>query len=142
MKAFYLLALIIILAGCGELVNPERETSTSYDINRSDNDKFVPIFGVEKKHGTKKYPVLNVLNNRIIESIQNPHLVQGINKRSVLYQSDLPVSMINLDIGFYYVGRYVEDGCTTKMYKKEYEISWLYIHVDCKGNRSKYHKDK
>ncbi len=68
--------------------------------------------------------------------------MQGINKRSALYESDLPVSMINLDVGFRLVGRYIEDGCLTKMYKKEYEISWLYIHVDCKGNRSKFHKDK
>ncbi len=138
MKTFYLLALIIILSGCGERVNPERETS--YGIDRSD-DEFIPVFGVEKKHDAK-YAVLSALNNGVIKSTQNSGLVRKINKRSVLYEPDLPVNMINLDIGFYYVGRYVEDGCTTKMYKKEYEISWLYIHVDCKGNRSKFHKDK
>ena len=52
------------------------------------------------------------------------------------------INEISLDDGFKYAGQYYEDGCRTKMYKKEYEVTFLYIHVDCKGNRSKYHKDK
>lgn len=135
MKAFYLLALIIIFTGCGELENPGQEASNLSNIKI--RGQFIPNFSAVKKNDAK-----TVLNRGVIESVRKPRPVQGINIKSALYESNLPVNMINLDIGFYYVGRYIEDGCLTKMYKKEYEISWLYIHVDCKGNRSKYHKDK
>ncbi len=64
MKAFYLLALIIILFGCGELVNPEREAP--YGIDRSDNDKFIPVFEIGGKSEAAKYTVLSALNNRAI----------------------------------------------------------------------------
>ncbi len=39
-----------------------------------------------------------------------------------------------LDEGFELKGHYGEKGCEGRIYRKEYQVSWLYAFVDCKNN--------
>ena len=113
--------LSLILLGC----NGERENSATHTgliINAAayaDKD-FVPEFD-------------NVRKSELFIEIKPEIKYEA--KRVDEY--DLPVKKIDLDNGFRHTGNYVEDGCAWKIYKKGFEVSWLYIHVDCKGNRLK-----
>ena len=58
-------------------------------------------------------------------------------------EPEKPADEIRLDSGFREVGHYEDPiGCPWTIYKKEYQVTWLYIHVDCKGNRIKIHREK
>ncbi len=143
---------IFALVGCGEREYPERTTGLSKVEVVSNDDSFMPVFKVDKDENEEVEPVskeieenelMIQLESEIFEDLPDEEeITPDIIERAKNYEPEKPVNEINLDNGFKYVGRYVEDGCLTKMHKKEYEISWLYIHVDCKGRRSKYHKNK
>ena len=143
MKILYLLGLILFVIGCGELENPgnKRKDVFTSSITGREPEVFTPNFDEVKKRQIeiKVKPEFNILGE---EADKEPELTQDIIERSARYDPNLPVNEINLDIGFRSVGSYTEDGCLVTMYKKEYKVTWLYIHVDCKGNRIKIHKDK
>ena len=134
MKTLFALMTVFLIGCNGEIETPRQEVTSKINdviVVRSNNDDFTPVFDEVKKRQiqVKISP----------EILEDKEITQDIIERSAAYE---PVGEINLDNGFRYVGQYYEDECWTKMYKKEYEVTWLYIHVDCNGNRSKYHKDK
>ncbi len=61
MKTFYLLALVVIFVGCGEL--EKQKTLTVSDIrDSSNNNDFVPVFGAEND------PKINTAFNVLLSS--------------------------------------------------------------------------
>ena len=139
MKLIPIIILIIFFSGCnGELEHPVQkviniQAAQIKEVKQIPKEKFKPIFHTKKQ----------IIEEEYIPAEKEQGLTEDIIKRSEKYNElMMPVKEIDLDIGFRYVGPYVEDGCKWKMYKKEYKVTWLYIHVDCEGNRIKIHKDK
>ncbi len=148
MRPLYLLILIISLTGCGELEG-QREFKETKIPSPKTNEQYISNDDFSKlvKEDLEKEDVKIVIKPRIKHELGNTLANQGLTqdfiKRSEnFYPPIVSVYDLNLDDGFKYVGQYVEDGCLTKMHKKKYQVTDLYIHVDCKGKRSKYNKDK
>ena len=164
MRSFYLLLLIVAFVGCGELENPRQKTfslpctkptkiseyraASALKVlkkinkkNKKKSQKKAIKSKVIRAKKAKKRAVKPVILTKATENLINQGLTQDIIDRSAKYKQNVSTHKSGL-IGFKEVGSYIEDGCLTKMHKKEYKLSWLYIHIDCKGNKTKYHKDK
>ena len=137
------LLLLIFLIGCGE---PVRERSTAHTSKLTDrdiaNENFVPEF--DKVRKSEIFVAIEPdIEPESSNYLEEQGLTQDIIERSKNYSPPYKsVYDIDLDDGFKYVGRYIEDGCLVKMHKKSYRVRDLFIHIDCKGNRIKIHKDK
>lgn len=130
MRLKYLI-LIIFLIGCnGEIEYPSQQLIIKSKEIKSESN-FTPIFG--KADPVKKEDLK-------IELKSNFGLIKE--KPESEPELDMEVSMINLDIGFREVGHYKEDGCDWIVYKKKYQVSWLYIHESCVGKRIKFHMER
>ncbi|MCK5612204.1 hypothetical protein KAR91_60595 [Candidatus Pacearchaeota archaeon] len=134
----------LILIGC----NGEKERSSAYTSKFTDrivgeiSEDFVPEFDNVRK-SELFVDIKPEIEPEIDKSLSDHGFAQDIIGRNVGYTQNMePVNDINLDDGFRLVGHYGEDGCLWKIYKKEYEVSWLYIHVDCEGNRLKLQRGK
>lgn len=141
MKLSYLL-LLILLIGCGDPVRERRTTHTGVIGAAEGSKDFIPEFDNVRKSEVF-IAIEPEVESEIDPLLKEQGLTQDIIERSEEYTRNMvPINDINLDDGFRLVGHYGEDGCLWKIYKKEYEVTWLYIHVDCNGNRIKIHKDK
>lgn len=139
-----LILFSLILIGC----NGERERSLTYTSRISDKniadagEDFVPEFNKVRK--SEVFIAIEPdIESEIDPLLEEQGITQDIIERAEEYTQNMEsINDINLDDGFRLVGHYSEDGCLWKIYKKEFEVSYLYIHVDCEGNRIKLQRGK
>ena len=152
MKKTLLIALIVLFGCNGELENSKTKrvgTFTS-SVPGREPEGFTPNFDEVKKR-----QVEIEIKPELEEIEPDSELTQDIIERSAKYEYDLPVNEIDLENGFRQVGVYnekiwirdvagklIKRNCGWEIHKKEYEVTWLYVHTDCNGNRIKIHKDK
>ena len=138
-----LFSLILILTGCnGERESPITYTGKLVNGAAGSNEDFVPEFDNVRKSEVF-VEIKPEVEPEVDKDLEEQGLTQDIIERSEEYTQNMEsLNDINLDDGFRLVGHYGEDGCLWKIYKKEFEVSYLYIHVDCEGNRIKLQRGK
>lgn len=130
MKAIAVAMLLVFLAGCnGEIekrtpVKPAVKTMQIQDTKTQE----VPLVLKE----TVKLNVKPILPEVELEPDPEPE-VAGDAEFVLSGQK----KEYKLDPGFREVGHYGENGCEGTIWRKEYQVSWLYVFVDCKNNAVK-----
>lgn len=140
MKIIYLLLLIIFVAGCGELETSERkesDTFTSVLASREPED-FTPEFD-----GIRKSEVFIGIVPQIKPGIElfledeEEEIKDQDSTNDIVEINEETTETEELGPEFKKVGHYGSEDCRGLIFRKNFEVSFLYVFEDCKRNRTK-----
>ena len=137
MRLIPIIIFIVLFSGCnGELEHPVQKVINVQavqikEVKKIPKEKFKPVFNKKRQIAEEEFLPL--------KEEKEPELTDDIIQRSEKYNELMtPLRGINLDDGFKEVGNYgIKTGCPSKIYRKDYEVSYLYIFMDCKNNHTK-----